>query len=792
LTVDEAVAIAIQVGDALARAHRVGIVHRDLKPGNVMLVRRAGPAGPPDVKLLDFGLAARAAVARPTALDGSLAATAGPSLVATRPPTAHVAGFSGTLQYMAPEQLDGDPGDHRADIFALGCVFYEMLAGRKAFEGGTAVTVIAAIMTTEPPPVAALQSANPLLDHVLKRCLEKDRERRWQSIDDVTGELRWIADHPLQAPAAAAVSAWPSRVGRIAMAAALVLATAGLAAMGFALRSRGVAPAAPSVRFEVSTAPTDDPSLAVSPDGTLLAFVANQDRVPVLWVRSLEGLENRALPGTERASLPFWSPDSRAIGFFADNKLKRIDVAGGTPIVLADAPSARGGAWNADGVMLIASGIGAPIKSVRARGGPVENVTVVSAATGPDHRFPQFLPDGRRFLYSSSLGTAETNGVYLGSLDNTAAVRVVSSDGAGRYAPPDRLLTIERGALQAYSFDAASGAVRGEPVVLAQGFAGAAGSGAFSASASGVVAYRAGTVQRRQLVWVSRQGVVLRPIGEPQSDFISSPELSADERSVLVFQQRTGDNDIWLIELERNLARRITDGPPADAQPLWDPDGGHVVFFSRRFGGGGPARQPLTGGSAAPLFARGEPGAVASWTRDREYVLVRRVNAQTGSDVVAIATLGEPREIVVAQSRAEEMEGQFSPDGKWVAFVSTESGSPEVFVQSFPEGQRRTQVSTAGGTQVRWSRDGKEIFYLAPDERMMAVSIVTGGAALDVKLPVPLFQTRLASGTNVLGTKPQYDVARDGRFLLNTAVESASAPIVVWVNWMKKLPPQAR
>src|SRR5687768_1828908 len=212
LTVDEAVAIAIQVGDALARAHRAGIVHRDLKPGNVMMVRRAGPAGPPDV--------------------------------ATRPPTAHVAGFSGTLQYMAPEQLDGDPGDHRADIFAFGCVFYEMLAGRKAFEGGTAVTVIAAIMTTEPPPVAALQSANPLLDHVLKRCLEKDRERRWQSIDDVTGELRWIADHPLQAPAAAAVSAWPSRVGRIAMAAALVLATAGLAAMGFALRSRGAPPAA--------------------------------------------------------------------------------------------------------------------------------------------------------------------------------------------------------------------------------------------------------------------------------------------------------------------------------------------------------------------------------------------------------------------------------------------------------------------------------------------------------------------------------------------------------------------
>jgi len=280
---------------------------------------------------------------------------------------------------------------------------------------------------------------------------------------------------------------------------------------------------------------------------------------------------------------------------------------------------------------------------------------------------------------------------------------------------------------------------------------------------------------------------VLRAIGEPQTDFIASPELSADEQSVVVFFPRTGDNDIWVIELARNLARRITDGPPADAHPLWDPDGQHVVFSSRRFGGGGPARQALSGGKAEPLFANSENGLPLSWTRDRQYILMRREGAGSGSDLVAVTTAGERREVVVAQSPSDETEGQFSPDGKWVAFVSHESGRPEVFVQSFPEGRARTQASTAGGTQVRWSADGKEIFYVAPDGKMMAVSIAFGGATPDMKLPVPLFQTHLATGTNVLGFKPQYAVSRDGRFLLNTAIESASAPIVVSVNWMKKV-----
>jgi serine/threonine protein kinase len=319
LPVDEALAIAIEIGDALDRAHHAGLAHRDLKPGNVMLVRRdgpafargsgaAGPSGAADVKLLDFGLAARTTVFRPQAADVSLTADAAPTLAATRPPATTSASGFGTLQYMAPEQLDGDAGDHRADIFAFGCVLYEMLAGRKAFEGAVAVTVIAAIMSSEPPPIAALQSAHPLLDHVLRRCLEKDRERRWQSIRDVTGELRWMVAHPIAAPVAAAPAARPSRIWPAAIALGLGLAAVAAVAGGRALRGRTASSDLPGLRFEIATAPTDDPSMALSPDGTQIAFVANQDRVPVLWVHSLDAVDNRALAGTEDASAPFWSP----------------------------------------------------------------------------------------------------------------------------------------------------------------------------------------------------------------------------------------------------------------------------------------------------------------------------------------------------------------------------------------------------------------------------------------------------------------------------------------------------
>jgi eukaryotic-like serine/threonine-protein kinase len=784
LPVDDAVAIAVQIGDALDRAHRAGISHRDLKPGNVMLVQRAGASGP-DVKLLDFGLAARTAAARPSALDASLAATMAPSMVATRPPSATVSsGVSGTVQYMSPEQLDGNEGDHRVDIFAFGCVLYEMLAGRKAFEGATAMTAIAAIMSTEPPPIASLQSM-PHIDHLLRRCLEKDRERRWQSIGDVTGELRWAIEHPQ--PTASAVASKPqSRLWPLVAIGALLVAFVIVGLTWRTVRRATRPDDLPSFRLELATPPTDDPTMALTLDGRQIAFIANQNRVPMLWVRALDGNESRALPGTENASNPFWSPDGRSIGFFADGKVKRIDVDGGRPLVVADAANGRGGTWNSEGVILFSPGVSNPIMRVSNRGGPAERATEPNTGgSGPDHRWPQFLPDGKRFLFSSTLGAAETRGIFIGSLDRTPLVRVLAAS-AGGFAPPDRLFSTRQGVLEAYHFNPDTGMVNGDPVTIAQGFLG--GPAAVAASATGVLAYRAGSVQRRQLVWVDRKGNVLHAIGEPETGNNGSPELSPDEQSAVVFSGRSGDNDIWIIELARGLARRMTDGPPADAHPTWDPDGQHVIFNTSRFPGHGTqARQSITGGPAEPLFASGDPrGVVVAWARDRKYALLRRESPKTNADLIAISTT-DLKEVVVVQSPYDELEGQFSPDGKWVAFVSSDSGRPEVFVQSFPEARARTQISTGGGTQVRWSTDGKEIFYLAPDGKLMAASVALGGATPDVKLPVALFQTYLATGTNVVGNKPQYAVSRDGRFLLNTAVESPSAPIVVASNWMKKL-----
>ena len=779
LSVEAAVEIAIQIGNALDRAHRAGIVHRDLKPGNVMLV--AGQSATPVVKLLDFGLAARIVPAGRRAMDVSSAATLAHVEGATQLAAAPAAGFSGTVQYMAPEQISGQDVDHRADIFAFGCVLYEMLAGHKAFDGTSALTVIAAITNTEPAPIANLAATHPLLDHVLRKCLEKDRERRRQSMRDVTDELRWIAAQPV---ARAAIAPVPRTVvSRAAIPVALVVLAVAIGAAALSMRGRSTGARMPSLNVEITTAPTDDPSMALSPDGSTIAYIANRDRTPLLWIRSLDSLESRPLAGTERASLPFWSPDGRTIAFFADNKLKRIDIAGGTVVDITNAPNARGGAWSPGGVILYSLGVSAPIMRVSTRGGPVERATDIDGTTGPDHRWPQFLPDGKRFLFSSTLGTEETKGVYLGSLDKTPPVRVVASDGAARFSPPDRLLTVRQGALQAYRFDLAAGTVQGDPAIIAQGFSGAAASAGFTTSDTGILAYRAHTAQRRQLVWVDRKGEVVKPIGEPRTDFIAAPELSADEQSVAVFLQPAGDNDIWLIDLARNLPRRMTDGPPADAHPLWDPDGRHVVFYSRRFGDRGPARVALTGGAPEPLFASGEGGMPLSWTRDRAFLLTRRTGTKTGSDLIAIPTSGSQSEIVVAQTSADETEGQFSPDGRWVALVSNESGRPEVFVQAFPAGQPRAQVSVAGGAQVRWSATGDTIFFIAPDSSMMSSTIAFGQAGPQVQTPVGLFKTQLASGTNVLGHKPQYAVARDGRFLLNAVVEGASTPIVVVVNW---------
>jgi Tol biopolymer transport system component len=608
---------------------------------------------------------------------------------------------------------------------------------------------------------------------------------------DVSGELRWLASQPLTATDQPAAPARRANRWLLPAVAAAALVAGALFTWGVMSR-RGNQPAAPApaLAFEIQTGPTDDPSVALSPDGTELAYVANVKRRPMLWLRRLDSVESRMLPGTEGASFPFWSPEGHTIAFFANDKLKRIEATGGMPIEITDAPNARGGAWGPNGVIIYAPGVSVPLSRISTSGGRVTHVTETGPHAGPAHRWPQFLPDGKRFLFHSSLGGPETNGVYIGSVEGTPPVRIVDSSTAGRFVPPDRFLTVQRGALVAYRFNLAAGTVEGEPMVVAQGFAASGpGAAAFSTAGSSLLAYRPGVTQLRQLMWVNSKGLEPKRVGEPRGDSIGSPELSPNEDAIAAFLQPKGDNDIGILDLTRNLPRLLTNGPPADAHPIWDPDGRHVVYFSSRLGNArGPVRQAIDGtGGPEPLFPNPVPGIALSWTRDRAFVLIRREGSAGSADLMAVSLDGKTI-VPVADSSYEEIEGQFSPDGTWVAFVSNESGRTEVIVQSFPERTRRTQVSNAGGSQVRWSKDGREIFYIAPDGKMTAVALAVGPDGVPHPAPPSaLFQTYLATGTNVIGNKAQYAVSRDGHFLLNSLVETPSQPIVIVTDWTRAL-----
>ena len=778
LPLAEALSIAVQVAAALDTAHHAGIVHRDLKPANVMLTKSGA-------KLLDFGLAK----AKVTAVAG-----VGASVLATTPPNLTAQGtILGTFQYMAPEQIEGTEADARTDIFAFGCVLYEIVTGKKAFEGKTPASVLAAILEREPPPMSSIQAVTPpALDRVVKRCLAKDPEARWQSARDLLEELKWIADGASDAtPRSVAPNG--RRVTMVAWITAGVLGAAllvGSVVAAVALR-RGAPP--PTVmRFEIQTPPTSDPgSFALSSDGRQLTFVATVDRAPRLWVRPLDQVTAQPLAGTEGASDPFWAPDGTAIGFFADGKLKRIDLGGGTPQVLADAPAARGGTWNRDGVIVFSPTSVSPLMRVPATGGTPVAVTRLAPGQG-SHRWPQFLPDGRRFIFLA-FGRPETRGVYVGALDGGEPTRVLAAaETAAVYAPPGALLLVRQGVLVAYRFDPTRGVVGGDPMPVAQGV----GTnnvlrGAFAVSATGVLAHRAGGAERRQLVWVDRTGTVRGTIGPPDENALANPELAPDSRRVAVTRTVQGNVDVWLIEVGRGVASRFTFDANIDAEPLWSPDGRRVVFRSTRNGVGDLFEKPASGaGNEQPLLVTPENKTPLAWSPDGRFLLYATENPKTGADLWALPLVGERKPFPVVQTPFDEAEGQFSPDGRWVAYQSNESGQVQIYVRPFPGPGGQWQVSTAGGVQPQWRPDGKELFYVAPDARLMAVPIAVGAdrQTLEAGAPAPLFPTRLASGANIsVGaalSKPQYAVAPDGRFLMNVSVDGPSdSPITVVVNW---------
>jgi len=785
LPLEQTLRYGVEIADALDKAHRQGIVHRDLKPGNVMLTKSG-------VKLLDFGLAKALA---PVSSASSLTAlpTQAPDLTAEGT-------LLGTLQYMAPEQLEGKEADARTDIFAFGAVLYEMATGRKAFSGRSQASLISAIMREEPAAISALQSMSPpALDRVVKTCLAKDPEDRWQTAHDVELQLKWIAEGGSQVGLpVAVVSRRKSRERLVWITITMLLALA--AAFPWAIRSIGRAPAdARPMRFVVSPPEkasfTADPPPAgrVSPDGHHIAFVASSGAGPQLWVRALDSLTAQPLPGTEGASYPFWSPDSRFIAFFADGRLKKIELSGKSPQILCDALEGVGGAWNREGTIVFSRSFsGEPLYRVPASGGAPAPVTRLDSSRREDsHRWPYFLPDGRHFLYLASISTRQANNaIYVGSLDSQEARRLVTANSSVAYAPPGFLLFVSNETLMAQPFDPDRLALKGDAVPIAERVQPSVPNAyaSFSVSENGVLTYWAGTAES-ELVWFDRAGSRLGALGGA-SDYMS-PSLSPDEKRVAVVRSdsHTGSRDIWLIEVARGTHTRLTSDRAEEAFPLWSPDGGRIVFISNRDGPEDLYQRLLTGaGRDEALYKSSAPHKhPMDWSRDGRFILYHTRQARTGADLWVLPLSGDRRPFPLLQTEFGEWHGQFSPDGRHVAYTSDESGAWEVYVQPFPGSGERLRISASGGGQPRWRRDGNELFYIAADGTMTAVPLDRGSGSLSAGIPKALFKTSVH--TPSLSVIFGYAVTGDGqRFLINTpAADALRTPITVVLNWTAEL-----
>ena len=785
---DQVLKYGIEICEGLEKAHRGGVTHRDLKPGNVMLTKTGA-------KLMDFGLAKPGSQSNAPASGLTLT-----SPVASRPLTQEGM-VIGTFQYMSPEQLEGKEADARSDIFALGAVLYEMATGKRAFEGKSTTSVIAAILERNPAPISVVRPMFPrALDTVVKTCLEKDPEERWQSARDVKLQLKSIAEGN-SAAASSTVKHNPWRERTAWMLAIAFLSTAAF----FVVSQRRAQSTGEPVRFAVyppektvfSGPPNITvgvPQFALSPDGRAMVFVANSPGAdPMLWLRSVDQVTARQLPGTEGAQLPFWSPDSRWVGFFAEGKLKKIPVGGGPVQVLADVADAFGGSWGADGSIIFGKLSGA-IFRVSSGGGTVTTVTKVDTVMKA-HRWPQFLPDGRHFLFHVQGGDSAQHGIYVGSIDGGTQKFLVRSESSAIYASPGYVLYVDGDTLLGQAFDAAHLELRGEPFTVAENVGRSTGFNiGVSASATGMLAYAAAILQRGRLTWFDRAGNSLNSVGVEgdYSDFRLSPNGQTLAASLV--DPKAWNPDVWLIDLMRGGPSRFTVGSVLSAAPVWSPDGTRIVFrtirngptelYAKSAGGGGNEEVVLT---YETQHAAGidTPNLVCSdWSPDGRYVIGSLPQQTTGDDLWLIPLSGDRKPIKFLAPPSDQIHGNFSPEGRFVAYSSNESGRFEVYVQTFPLSDRKWQVSTDGGYEPRWRADGREIYYLSQDRKLMAVSV---GTAPAFGVPKVLFQTRVPEG--VTARRTHYVPSRDGqRFLVNTqSLDAPPGPITVVLNWQAEL-----
>jgi Tol biopolymer transport system component len=781
LPVDQVLKFGAQIADALDKAHRSGVVHRDLKPANIMLT----PAG---AKLLDFGLAKPVA---PLTSAATLTATPAKQSPATEQGT-----IVGTFQYMSPEQIEGKELDGRSDLFSLGAVLYEMLTGQRAFQGKSQLSVASAILEKEPVPISTVKPMTPpALDHAILRCLAKDSEERWQTARDLALELKWIAELGSQVTLtlSSAAKGVRGRRGEVLLwgVASLILATT----TAFVVWNLKPSPPRRVTRTVITLPPGqrlaafDQPGVALSPDDTHLAYVAIQGSTQQqLYLRAMDSLDARAVPGTEGATAPFFSPDGQWLGFFSGNKLKKVPVGGGPVQTLGDAVQPRGGSWSNQGMIAFATTGFSFLRQLSVDGGVPLPLTRLEKGEG-SHRWPEYLLGGKAVLFSAgaSAGNWLSARVTAQSVGTGERRDLTQMGTQPRYSPSGHVVYAQGGNLMAAPFDPQRLAITGAAVPVVEGVLQSSFTGAvqYSISAAGSLIYVPGSVQasQRTMVWVGRNGAE-QSLPAPAHAY-RAPRLSPDGRRVAVGIEEL-EAQVWLYDASREALTRFTLEGNSNLNPIWTPDGKRIAFQSTKEGPQNIFWQLADGnGGAERLTTSDYLNSPTSWSPDGRLLAYFEVNPTTGWDIWVL-NLSDRKARPFLRTPFNESVPRFSPDGHWIAYISNESGRFELYVQPYPGPGGKWQISTEGGTEPAWNPNGRELFYRSGN-KMMAVDIATQ-PSFSAGKPRVLFEGRYEPTP---ATFPNYDVSRDGqRFLMLKPSEQEAAgqrEINVVLNWSEEL-----
>jgi serine/threonine protein kinase len=798
LPLDQLLRYGIDICEGLGTAHRNGVIHRDLKPGNIMLTKTGA-------KLMDFGLAKSVTIT--TSPPSGLTATS--ATPAKNHPLTVQGTVVGTVQYMSPEQIEGKEADTRSDIFSLGCVLYEMATGKRAFEGKSTASIMAAVLERDPAPITSVEPELPAtLDRVVKACLAKDPDDRLQTVQDVKLQLKWVAEESLVSGA----HAMPQRpvTGRLTVRWSvvwLVTALCGLLVAALVFAHLAGQRSQPTVRTNIGTVDKlrfnfvgniSGPP-AISPDGTNIVLSATNEGKGQLYIRSLSDLSIRPLPNTDDARFPFWSPDSRSVAFFADGKLKRLDIAGGIPVAMCDATNGRGGSWGSTGMIVFTPSFNSTLWQVPAAGGTPTEVFKMDSVKYTTYRWPWFLPDGKHFLYfaanHSTPNNPNTGGIFFASLDGRENRLLFRSASNAIYAS-GYLLYVVGNAVRAQAFDAVSGQTRGDSTVLVDGVQNdrEVWRGVVSVSQNGLLLYQPAMASTGlKLGWFDRSGKQLEEISGRDNYY--QVRLSPDEKK-LALAIGEPDRTIWVYDLAGDTKSRFTFDNISHSNPVWSPDGTQIAYgtaqsgvqdavvFSKSSNGAGEAKQIL-GSDASNAIQQ----SLCDWSPDGRWMIYTRgtlgAGAQ-GTDLWMLSLDGHQKPAPYITGSGDQQEAQFSPDGHFVAYESNEAGNPEIYVAAFPWTGAKWQVSTNGGGAPRWRHDGQELFFLAGSDQIMAAPVKKVGSGLEVSQARPLFRL------NLVGENPfRYAVTRDGqRFVAIVSGEDSSLPLVLVQNWTAELKKQ--